>query len=211
MESAQVIKLVMVGGGAVGKSCITIQHVKGNFIKEYDPTIEESYRKQTLVDDQVSMLEIVDTAGQEEFAGLREQWIRYGEGFFIVFSITSRTSFTKELEVIFRDMDRVREEAQRPPTILFGNKSDLERQRQVTTEEARDFAQRRDITYFEGSALANINIEPAFAHLIRLVRAGRIGHGAHSDAPGDTVSPLMAAKKAAGHDRQRRRGICVLL
>ena len=89
---------------------------------DYDPTIEESYRKQTLVDEQVSMLEIVDTAGQEEFAGLREQWLRYGEGFFVVFSVTSRTSFGKELDVIFRDMDRVREDAARPPCILFGNK-----------------------------------------------------------------------------------------
>ncbi len=86
-------------------------------------TIEESYRKQTLVDETASMVEIVDTAGQEEFAGLREQWLRYGEGFILVFSVTSRTSFGKELDVILRDMDRVRDvDAAKPPCVLFGNK-----------------------------------------------------------------------------------------
>ena len=218
----------------VGKSCITIQYVKGNFVNTYDPhassprasspraahvdvdrTIEESYRKQTQVDEQAAMLEIVDTAGQEEFSGLREQWLRYGEGFFLVFSIISRSSFAKELEVIFRDMERVRESlgmstegGEQLSAILFGNKSDLERQRQVTTEEAKQFALQKGVHYFEGSALSNVGIGEAFAHLIRLIRVhrGSSSHGGSSS----TVSPLMASKKA-GEARGRGRGICTLL
>ena len=58
-------KLVVVGGGGVGKSAITIQLIQSHFVDEYDPTIEDSYRKQCVVDGQQVILDILDTAGQE--------------------------------------------------------------------------------------------------------------------------------------------------
>jgi len=42
-------KLVVVGGGGVGKSCLTIQLIQSHFVDEYDPTIEDSYRKLSLI------------------------------------------------------------------------------------------------------------------------------------------------------------------
>lgn len=62
-----------------GKSALTIQLIQNNFIPEYDPTIENSYRKQIAVDDETCMLDILDTAGQEEFSAMRDQYIRTGE------------------------------------------------------------------------------------------------------------------------------------
>ena len=61
-------KVVVLGDGGVGKSCITIQFTQNQFVKEYDPTIENSYRKQVTIDDNSIMLDILDTAGQEEYA-----------------------------------------------------------------------------------------------------------------------------------------------
>ena len=58
-------KLVIVGGGGVGKSALTIQLIQNHFIDEYDPTIEDSYRKQVTIDDEACLLDILDTAGQE--------------------------------------------------------------------------------------------------------------------------------------------------
>lgn len=67
-------KLVMLGGGGVGKSALTLQFVNGIFVEssfsflncpEYDPTIEDSFRKQVSIDNTYSfLLEILDTAGQ---------------------------------------------------------------------------------------------------------------------------------------------------
>ena len=65
-------KLVVVGGGGVGKSALTIQLIQSHFVDEYDPTIEDSYRKACVVDDQQVMLDILDTAGQEEYLAMRE-------------------------------------------------------------------------------------------------------------------------------------------
>ena len=56
-------KIVVLGSGGVGKSALTVQFVQGIFVEKYDPTIEDSYRKQVEVDSQQCMLEILDTAG----------------------------------------------------------------------------------------------------------------------------------------------------
>ncbi|KAJ2412090.1 RAS1 protein, partial [Coemansia sp. RSA 2531] len=60
-------KLVVVGGGGVGKSALTIQFIQSHFVDEYDPTIEDSYRKQCTIDNETAMLDVLDTAGQEEY------------------------------------------------------------------------------------------------------------------------------------------------
>ena len=57
-------KLVVVGGGGVGKSALTIQFIQNHFVDEYDPTIEDSYRKQCMIDEEVAILDVLDTAGQ---------------------------------------------------------------------------------------------------------------------------------------------------
>jgi len=64
----------VVGAGAVGKSCLTLQMVMNKFVADYDPTIQDSYRKQTNVDGVGYMMEIVDTAGQEEYEMLQDQY-----------------------------------------------------------------------------------------------------------------------------------------
>ncbi|PVU87385.1 hypothetical protein BB560_006499, partial [Smittium megazygosporum] len=60
-------KLVVVGGGGVGKSALTIQFIQSHFVDEYDPTIEDSYRKQCVIDGETALLDVLDTAGQEEY------------------------------------------------------------------------------------------------------------------------------------------------
>lgn len=66
-------KLIVVGGGGVGKSALTIQLIQNHFVDEYDPTIEDSYRKQVTIDEETCLLDILDTAGQEEYSAMRDQ------------------------------------------------------------------------------------------------------------------------------------------
>ena len=63
-------KIVVLGSGGVGKSALTVQFVQGIFVEKYDPTIEDSYRKQVEVEGQQCMLEILDTAGTVSRADL---------------------------------------------------------------------------------------------------------------------------------------------
>ena len=64
---SRTFKFVVVGAGAVGKSALVVRFIKNDFVTDYDPTIEDSYRRQYTVDNIEGMLDILDTAGQEEF------------------------------------------------------------------------------------------------------------------------------------------------
>merc|ERR1712072_781581 len=131
-------KLVVVGGGGVGKSALTIQLIQNHFIDEYDPTIEDSYRKQVSIDDETCLLDILDTAGQEEYSAMRDQYMRTGEGFLCVYAITSRSSF-EEIDVFREQILRVKDEDD-VPMVLVGNKCDLQEERQVTSAEGQELA-----------------------------------------------------------------------
>ena len=161
-------RLVIVGGGGVGKSALTIQLIQNHFIDEYDPTIEDSYRKQVTIDDETCLLDILDTAGQEEYSAMRDQYMRTGQGFLCVFAITSRSSFD-EITSFREQILRVKDE-DKVPMVLAGNKCDLEDERQVTTAEGQDLAKSFACPFFETSAKSRINVEEAFYDLVREIR-----------------------------------------
>ena len=163
--------IAVIGGGGVGKSALTIQFVQHQFCDEYDPTIEDNYRKQVAVDNEVCLLEIMDTAGQEEYSALRDQYVRGGEGFLLVFSLTSHESFF-EMEEHFQRILRVKdvENAANIPIVLVGSKSDMINDRQVTTKQIEEFTKKYNLKYVETSAKQRVNVDDAFFNLVRLIR-----------------------------------------
>ena len=165
-------KVVMLGSGAVGKSAITVQMVSGHFLSSYDPTIEDSYRTTINVNNQDIILNILDTAGQEEFYALRDQYMRSGDGYIIVFSITSVTSFL-EVNAIKEQLNIVLDADNNTliPIILVGNKCDLEEYRQVQSSDAQRLAEEWRVKYFETSAKNKININRIFEELVYLIEA----------------------------------------
>ena len=104
----------------------------------------------------------------------RESWIRYGEAYLLVYSIENKGSFQRDIETIVHQIERVRDsEIRQIPTVLFGNKLDLAKNRQVETEEAFQRAQELGSRFFEGSAKTFVNIDEAFSTLIRAIRVDR--------------------------------------
>ncbi|KAG6832813.1 hypothetical protein H0H92_009432 [Tricholoma furcatifolium] len=161
----------------VGKSALTIQFIQSHFVDEYDPTIEDSYRKQCVIDDEVALLDVLDTAGQEEYGAMREQYMRTGEGFLLVYSITSRNSF-EEISTFHQQILRVKDQ-DNFPVIVVANKCDLEYERQVGmngplsqvySSEGRDLAKHFGCKFIETSAKQRINVDEAFSNLVREIR-----------------------------------------
>ncbi len=163
-------------------------------METYDPTIEDSYRKQVVIDSQSCMLEVLDTAGQEEYTALRDQWIRDGEGFVLVYSITSRSSFTR-IRRFHNQIQRVKESSSasspttagylsspisqtmsmggQAPVMLVGNKSDRVTEREVSTQEGAALAKEMGCDFVEASAKNCINVEKAFYEVVRSLRKQR--------------------------------------
>lgn len=136
------------------------------------------------------MLEVLDTAGQEEYTALRDQWIRDGEGFVLVYSISSRSSFTR-IQRFHHQIQRVKEASANSPSypgspiaaatgsagnvpiMLVGNKADRVTEREVSTQEGRALAQELGCDFVEASAKNCINVEKAFYDVVRLLRRQR--------------------------------------
>ncbi|KAI3660620.1 hypothetical protein MP638_004612 [Amoeboaphelidium occidentale] len=186
-------KLVVVGGGGVGKSALTIQFIQSHFVDEYDPTIEDSYRKQCVIDDEVALLDVLDTAGQEEYSAMREQYMRTGEGFLCVYSITSKNSF-EEISTFHQQILRVKDK-DFFPIIIVANKCDLESERQVSTQEGRDLAKQFQCKFIESSAKQKINVDEAFYSLVREIR--RFNKETQQGKPGGPSKPAMKKLKCA--------------
>ncbi|KAI0889220.1 ras-domain-containing protein [Annulohypoxylon moriforme] len=164
-------KLVVVGGGGVGKSCLTIQLIQSHFVDEYDPTIEDSYRKQCVIDDEVALLDVLDTAGQEEYSAMREQYMRTGEGFLLVYSITSDQSF-EEIRTFQQQILRVKDKDPTDyfPMVVVGNKCDLESEREVPRQDGEALAKQFGCPFVETSAKTRTNVDKAFFDLVREIR-----------------------------------------
>ncbi|KIS70468.1 small G-protein Ras2 [Mycosarcoma maydis] len=174
-----IYKLVVLGDGGVGKTALTIQLCLNHFVETYDPTIEDSYRKQTVIDDQPCMLEVLDTAGQEEYTALRDQWIREGEGFLLVYSISARATFER-VERFRSQISRVKDqEPHTVPIMLVGNKCDKVNEREVSREEGQALAHRLGCKFIESSAKTCVNVERAYYTVVRMIREQREGTVTH--------------------------------
>jgi GTPase KRas protein len=94
--------------------------------------------------------------------------MRTGQGFILVFAITSRSSFD-EIQTFREQILRVKDR-DKVPMVLLGNKCDLESERQVTTGEGQDLAKSYGCPFFESSAKTRVNVEESFFELVREIR-----------------------------------------
>jgi Ras-related protein Rap-1B len=232
--------------GGVGKSCLTAQFVQNIWIESYDPTIEDSYRKQMEVDvrillnlaqntglhsptgasmhprnvrtipakfpsDPVPNASRLDTAGTEQFTAMRELYMKQGQGFLLVFSITSMSSL-HELAELREQIIRIKDDPN-VPLVIVGNKSDLEEDRVVSRQRAYDLSQRwGNAPYYETSARRRANVDEVFVDLCRQI----IRKDMYLTQMRDQELEIRRRERPNRHDRRRgrryrQRDRCILL
>ncbi|KAK8155359.1 putative ras small monomeric GTPase [Phyllosticta citrichinensis] len=205
--------IVVLGSGGVGKSCLTAQFVQNVWIESYDPTIEDSYRKTIDVDGRSVVLEILDTAGTEQFTAMRELYMKTGQGFLLVFSITSMTSL-HELAELRDQIIRIKDD-ERVPIVLVGNKSDLEEARAVTRSRAFAVSQAwGNCPYYETSARRRANVDEVFIDLCRQIIRKDMERGRAHDASMAASRKQLEARRGStgpGKRRNRRDHRCTIL
>lgn len=180
------------------------------------------------------MLEVLDTAGQEEYVSLRDQWIRDGEGFVLVYSISSRSSFQR-IKRFYSQIQRVKESSGTgsptypgsptltstsaydgpAPVMLVGNKCDRVTEREVSTQEGAALARELGCEFVEASAKNCVNVEKAFYDVVRQLRRQR--HQTTAKSPSGRRESNRHRSDDAGRSsgrggRDRRHGSkCVIL
>jgi len=211
MAQTEDFKIVVVGAGGVGKSGLTLQFCAGKCPKRYDPTIEDSYRKSTEVDGRACTLDILDTAGQEEYASLRGEYMQEGKGFVLVYSVTNKETFNAMDE--FREqIEKNKSKGEKVPICLVGNKIDLETQREVSKEDgekkaAEWKAQHSDVIsevmFMETSAMMKKNVDETFKGLVKLMMKDK---PAPSKTAGGTTASTSNAPEATATDEPKTSG-----
>jgi GTPase KRas protein len=124
---------------------------------------------------QTALLDILDTAGQEEFSSMQDQWMRDGKGFLLVYNIISRPTF-EEVKVLHDKILRTKD-AEKVPMVLVGNKCDLKDERQVEIAEGEELAKTWGCKFYETSAKLKLNNEACFFQLVREIRKANKSEG----------------------------------
>jgi Ras-related protein Rab-11A len=159
-----VFKVVLIGDSAVGKSQILARFARNEFSLDSKATIGVEFQTRTLVIQHKSVkAQIWDTAGQERYRAVTSAYYRGAVGAMLVYDITKRQTF----EHIPRWLEELRAHADKNIVIiLIGNKTDLEDQRAVPTEDAKEFAEKEGLFFLETSALEATNVETSFVTVL---------------------------------------------
>ncbi|PVH69547.1 ras-domain-containing protein [Cadophora sp. DSE1049] len=163
-----VCKLAVLGDGGVGKTALISRLRFKKFVKECDPTIEDSYTIGVVVNNQQCTLEILDTAGVDEYSHLKDGWIRANEGLILVYSISSRLSFAR-IQGLYDQIQQIKKSTHprisQVPIILVGNKFDIAK-RKVSLLEGEDMARKLRCAFLEVSAKDGGNFEESLLCII---------------------------------------------
>lgn len=167
-----------------GKSSLTIQFVEGQFVDSYDPTIENTFTKMITINGQEYHLQLVDTAGQDEYSIFPQTYSIDINGYILVYSVTSNKSF-EVVQVIHEKLLDMVGKVQ-VPIMLVGNKNDLHMERVISCEEGKALAESWNAAFMESSAKENQTAVEVFRRMI--LEAEKMDGGVQ---PGKTSCSMM--------------------
>lgn len=159
-------KVAILGFRAVGKSSLTNAFVSGSFSDKYDPTIEATHHTTIRFRKVHFATDIVDTAGMDEYSRLSRNASMGVHGYAMLFSIVSRQSFERIVEVNDSLLNTLGD-APDVPRVLVGSMHDLRKQRQVSSQEAQALADSWGVPYLECSSKTGENVAEVFHTLLK--------------------------------------------
>lgn len=162
--------IMMIGDSYSGKTSLVLKLIQNTFIPKYDKTLSETYEKRMKVDDEETLVEIVDVGGtpEQSFSPLNIPSILRCVGFVFVYSINSRQSFVN-LESLIKEVIKIKQST-RLPSVVMANKLDLKAHRQVTEEEGVNLAKKFECAAFVETSAKSIDRTPVMEGFFEVIR-----------------------------------------
>ena len=167
------LKILTIGAEGAGKSSIILRFAQKEWIPSYSPTIQDIYHTTLEHHNHNYTLDILDTAGHDDYSHMRDLFMKQCDGVLCIFDICDSQSFSIATQQLKRLMTYkgVRDF----PIIIVGNKSDCAEQRAVSKKQAADLAKQYNTIYIEASAKLNIHITDSFVQLVtKMIRPSRM-------------------------------------
>ena len=157
-------KIVLIGDSSVGKTNILSKYLSNEFDPDSKATVGVEFgTKNFKIENNIVKVQIWDTAGQERYRSITNAYYKGAKGSLLVYDITNQKTF-ESLDKWISDLKTNSDE--NISIVLLGNKSDLESDRKISTEQGREKAEFYKLAFMETSALNGNNIEKAFNELI---------------------------------------------
>lgn len=168
LEYDYLFKILIIGNSGAGKSCMLLRFADDSYTESFITTIGVDFKIRTLdLEGKIAKLQIWDTAGQERFRTITSSYYRGAHGIILVYDITSRESFDN-IKIWLNECDRYASDNVKK--ILVGNKCDLVSKREVSYQEALEFANSRGLELIETSAKNSANIDSAFISIANKIK-----------------------------------------
>ena len=170
------LKVVLLGDSGVGKTNLISRYVTNKFEEDTKSTIGVEFFCKTykVNNDKIIKVEIWDTAGQERYKSITSVYYKGAKGAFIVYDITSKKSFDN----IDKWINEIKEKNNNDvKLIIIGNKVDLDNERQISFEEAKNKFKDRDVPLIETSALNDTNVNEAFISMVKILYLEHVKEG----------------------------------
>lgn len=166
-EYDYLFKVVLIGDSGVGKSNLLSRFTRNEFNLESKSTIGVEFATRSIVvDGKRVKAQIWDTAGQERYRAITSAYYRGAVGALLVYDIAKHLTY----ENVERWLRELRDHADDNIVImLVGNKSDLRHLRAVPMDEAKTFAEQKNLAFIETSALDSTNVDAAFQHILTAI------------------------------------------
>ena len=203
-------KMIVIGDAGVGKSCLTNRATKDKFLSDYSPTVGfEFLTYTTRIDNKIIKLQIWDTCGQELYRSLVTNFYRNCSLAIIVYAINLKPSF----ESIESWLKELRTHSNPDAKVfLIGNKIDLEKERQVTTEEGEKFKQINKLNLFmEASAKSGFNAQNIFIQAAKMLYQDYLKYKVDEEntfQSVDTIKTMNLSNSDYDNKKKKNGGCC---
>lgn len=212
MNYDKICQILIVGDSSVGKTSIISRYTSGTFKEEYLATVGlDYYSKEEIIDNKTIHIKLWDTAGEERYKSLTQNYFRNAEGVLLVFDVTNTDSFNNLKEWINSIKQNMEGKNIFIPIIIIGNKLDMEDQREISKEQAEKFVSENNYKYFETSAKTGEGVDKSIRELATqiLKQEGQIDDQKAARATSRQIKKEDITDN--NNDNEKKKGGCCLI